>query len=643
MAVKSPWWKKEKGQYVTDPVHAGVFRHVQALEQDQNDIHVQNVLNCSLYSNREPARFSWHNESRGSFRPMNPNLENVIQSVCDALRSRVGKNRPKATPVSRGSDFETYLKARLLDRYLYGEFLRQDVYPKGEDVFLDACIYGTGFLKLDIDGGDIFSERVNPDEIIVDQRECISGCYPSNLFQRKLVSRFWLHEAFGGDKDLAPFLDEIPDKKFFDSHNESSDDMVLLVEGWHLGSGGRHVICAENVTLLDEAYTRDKFPFAVFRWNKAPTGFYGRSLVEDLTGYQIRLNELNEVIRVGQDMMCVPRIFVDQGSAIVKTQFDNSVGRIVSFRGNPPIAETWNAFNTEIYNERDRVRQAAFEFARISPLSAQSKLPSQARLDSSEAIREYSAVEDEGFSHQTQAFEKFYLDIAEHIIELSTKLYKNQKKDRKNFFRARNIIQQINWSDLDLEREAYTLQISASSILNMTPAARKDKLNSWAASGVITPDQYKAWSGEPDLERLADLMSAANDHIELQIDKMLDGIPQTPDPLDNLAAGLRTVNDTYLHLKALETPDGILQGFRDWLELAEALMNPPQQGAPMMPPPGVDPATGMPLPPGLEDPNAPPMMPPGSPEMGPNGIPLNQLTGAPAPSVSTPAAQAFLG
>lgn len=637
-----------------ESVHSLLFPHVRSLERDQEEIHAMNLLNARLYYNRELLAFGWDDETTSQFGPLNHNLENLIQSVVDTLVSRIGKNRPKATIVTRGADFDVYLKGRQLDKYLWGEFQRQDLHRKGEMVFLDALIYGTGVLKVDIDAydKDIFTERVNPDEIVVDQRECVSNKEPMQLHHRRLVSRMWLKETYGdlGD-DILYAISEAQSKNFvYTSLRHPNEDQIVIIESWKLptrkGAGdGRHTICIENCTLLDEEYTRDTFPFVFFRWHDVP-GFYGRSLVGDLLDYQIRLNELNEDIREGQNRMCVPRIFIDAGSEILGSKLDNTIGRAIKFRGTPPIESTWQAFNPEIYNERDRIRDSAFRFAGVSEMAASNKLPTQARLDSSEALREYNAIEDERFNHQAQAYEAFFIDVAKQLIELSSELYSGMDVDRENNYRSRHLVQQIKWSDVDLEADAYILQVSASSIINMTPAARKDKLNEWAAAGVITQEQYKAWSGDPDLERMVDLMSASHDYIQAAVDKLLSGEVVTPDPFANLNEGYRTVVDTYLHLKAATNcPEDILQGFRDWLEICKEILQPTQMQSmiPPAPPMGADPmAMGGAPPPGMVpmDMGAPP---PGMPPMLPPGAPTNMQTGAPAPVVSGPAAEAFLG
>lgn len=573
-----------------DAVHSVLFQHVQALEEDQIDIHVQNIFNARLFSNRELMAFEWNGQIETSFRPVSPNYENGIQQVCETLQSRIGTHRPKATIVTRGADFDAYLKGRQLDRYLWGLFEEQEIYRKGERVWLDATVYGTGFLKIDIDDGDIFTERVHPDEIIVDQRECVSTDKPMCMYQRKLVSRLWLERTYGSNKVAAARIAEAQGNNFrYTSYRSPAEDQIVVIEAWKLptrkgGSDGRHVICIDNVTLLDEAYTRERFPFVWLYWNAPETGFYGRSLVGDLLGKQIRLNQVNELIMLGQDIMCVPRLFLEKGSQIQLSQLDNQVAKIFEYRGTLPEPMTWDAFNAEIYAERDRIKAGMFEDAGLSQAIAQNKpITSQFRADSAEAVRELSSQQDERYNHKVQALERMYLEAAKHYIELSKELYEHYDKSKVVFYKSRFLVYQIDWADVDMEADCYQMQIGASSVLNLTPAARIDKLNNWLDRGLITRAQFYALSGEPDLERLTDSMRAGVDAIEFQIDKMLDGEAMTPTAFDDLTQGVPLVLETMQRLMMLDTPPEIITLFEAWLLTAKQLMQPTEDISPAAP------------------------------------------------------------
>jgi hypothetical protein len=294
------------------------------------------------------------------------------------------------------------------------------------------------------------------------------------------------------------------------------------------------------------------------------------------------------------------------------------------YRGTKPEAITWGAFNAEIYNERERIYQGAFKQAALSELQAMGTLPKQARLDSSEALREATAIGDSRHADKTQAYENATKQFASHLIELNTIKYKKYKKGSTRTFRLGNLVDQIDWKDVDMRRDMYVLEIGASSVTNMSPAARKDILNSWLAGGIITPDQYKAWSGHEDLERISDIMSAGKDYVMYQMDQMFKGKPQTPDENMNIAEHISTVLNTYSHICTLDTSEQIKSLFRNWILAAKEILSPepeppgPQDMMGAQGPAGMDPAMmpqgnpaaaqGMQAPmPGMQDPN---MMPP---------------------------------
>ncbi len=169
------------------------------------------------------------------------------------------------------------------------------------------------------------------------------------------------------------------------------------------------------------------------------------------------------------------------------------------------------------------------------------------------------------------------------------------------------------WEDL----ESFQLTVETASVTSMSPAARKQVLDEWAAKGKIDMPQYKSLSGNPDLEHQVDLMDAAADHVEYMINEMLNDRPQVPDPHDNLELCMRLFTDTYLHLRCMKAESGqskkfdrILQHFRNALQATKNRLQPPvteQTGGlpgPGMTPqePVMDPMTGQPVDPAMMDP-----------------------------------------
>src|SRR5690606_1182360 len=280
------WWEADDGK-----AHELLIPTVREVEERQMEIHQLNLRCAKLYSNRELMALDW---GLGTIRevmhrPATMNTENLCASVVETLYSFIGKNKPKATIVTHDGSFDQIQQGELLDRFLYGEFLHHNVWEKAQMMFRDACVFGTGFLRIDIDpsDGELFIERVLPDEVIVDQRECVSAGEPLQMHLRRVVNRHVLRRMYP-DNELE--IDAC--KSAWISYRNPELDFLVVVESWRRGPGGRHVVAIEGATLVDEPYKRDKFPFVKFCYREPLTGFYGTGAVEQAMPYQSRLNRL---------------------------------------------------------------------------------------------------------------------------------------------------------------------------------------------------------------------------------------------------------------------------------------------------------------------------------------------------------------
>lgn len=637
------WW--ENAEVDEDSgVHREVFPWVQELEENQYEIHQANLDWARLYSNRELQAFEWCGGINAvSHAPQRRLVDNLVQSVCDTATSMIAKHQPKPTLVPRDASWSMHRATQLADQYLYGEFQHLDIYEKTRRVFLDACVFGTGVLKITAaDDGlsgrkEICVERIMPDEIIVDQTECISTLQPMQIHHRKVVSRAWLKQVIlsskkGSKRDrqrIAELIDEAP--SFYTDYRSPGPELIVVIDSYKLpsapGAGdGRHTITIPNATLLNEPYERMDFPFVFFRWSLPLSGFYGQGLAEGVFGYQARLNTLNDNIYKAQDLMCVPRLWFGAGTGLIKDRLDTRIGRILQGRGPAPEPLIWPGASPELYREREVIWENAYRFAGISQHAAQATVPAQ--FESAPAQREFARKELGRFSIQELRWESFHLDIAKHILWWSHKLYAEEKRDPARSWRSGDYTKMINWSDFgDMVTESdYTITVEASSLLNMTPAGRRAQVDEWAQAGVITPAEYKALIGHPDIESELSLTIAAQKNIDFVIEKLEDGEFPVPTPLMDLQSAIPRVHQAYLRAVNLGAPDEIQENLLEWVETADAVLNPePPQPAPMPgAQPAVDPMTGQPMPggpPGM--PGAPPPMGPGmgpgDPTMGPEG------------------------
>lgn len=630
-----------------------LINQARALENIQREVHEQNLWSAQLYCNRELAAFDWGNSAlyRASLAPVSRTGENLVLMVVDTLVSQVGKNRPKARPQTRGASWKLRQEARRLDKFLYGEFIRNRVYEKGKQVFRDACIFGFGAIFVCVDNGQLYLERVFPDELIVDQMEVVAAGKPRHWYRRRVLPVEVAAATYGWNKEqdeyktLVSELETISRTTDYLDYRVVGHGYVVVVEGYQLacdGKPGRHCVAVQNKLLLDEQYDLETPPFVLYRWQEPLSGFYTPSAVEQALPYQIRLNEINDVIRDAQDIMGRPRLLVAEGSRVNPMEIDNLVGRFVKYTGIKPEAVTWPAINAELYNERDRQVRICLEQFGISALASKVSPPSQARFDSSAAFREFNAIQDDRLSDQSQRYERFYLDLAETMIRV---LQDSGANPKTTWVSGGNngMVEEITWKDIDLDKDAYVLQLEATSIFDSTPAALRDELEKQLGMGLITPEEYRLQLSHPDDHSELALQAAAAADIRRVIEKLEDGEYESPTPIQDLVNGVQMVSLAALNLR--QYPDvsaEIHLNFLNWVTEARNILEIGTQKPPDLsaePPPtsaqvpgltGPDPGMmGLPpaVPPGA--PGAPPMagggMFPGAP--GPSQIPVPESIG----------------
>jgi len=572
--INPSWWRTSDDE----EVWINVLGYVRNIEESQTYQHQLNIRNARLYTNSDMLGLDWTlSENNPNRRRQSRVVENVIQSVCDTATSMIAKNRPKASFMTTGASWKLQRRAQLLEQYMEGQFSLLDIYREAVKVFRDAVVFGTGAMKVDIDdsAGKIFAERVLIDEILVDEREARAS-QPRQMHQRKLISRQVLKAQF---PDHAEAIERagtgLTQKNYASAWNTTDPENLWVVESWHLPSGpgeddGRHAICIDGVTLLWEPYEDKTFPFVFYRWSEPLAGFYGQGLSEQLTGIQLRINKINNFIQRAQDLVAVPRVFVDISTKQLKLQINNEIGAIIPYRGKPPVFLTPQAVGAEIYAYKEQLKRSAYELAGISQLSATALKP--AGLESAVALREYNDIETQRFAIQAQEYEEMFLRIAYRVVELSKRLY-GVGFDQEAVWRSTDFARRIKWSEVDIDETIYTMTIEASSIMSRTPAGRMQQVIEMAQAGLVDKDEARKLLQHPDLQSSEDLLNAMLNNIDHTIDKLRDGEYPPPEPFQNLALGMSRVQMAYLHDRDNGAPEEVLDGMRQWIEQAKSILD----------------------------------------------------------------------
>jgi hypothetical protein len=512
------------------------------------------------------------------------------------------------------------------------------LFGKIKKCFRDACVFGFGAVRIGVDDkGRCTTRRVFPDDLVVDQAEAVNSDdgYLQHVYERRCRRIEEVEAEYG----LEPGTIEVPGPHGYLPYRSPGRGWCVVVEGYRTGLNGepgRHVVCTENYLLCDEEWDHPWTPYVWYHFNDPLAGFYWPSVVEQALPFQIRLNEINEVIRDAQDLMARPRIFVAEGSRINPVDLDNAVGRIIKYTGVKPEAMTWDAVSAELYNERERQIRAAFEQFGLTQLAAQGKLPDGARLDSSSALQEASNISDDRLADPMQRYEEFHMQVAERMVDVMKALGGTDGETTWYSGGPKSRAETIKWSEIDLDRDAYVLTLQPASVFSMTPAARTDKLEDWLAKGTITLDQYWEYTGNPDIEGLASLQRAASTDLKRVQELLEDGKYESPNPAQDLVKGVDHMNHAYLQLSEYDdVDDEIKTNFIKWIAMARAVLRqgtqtPDAQGLAGAPAQGVGPEQP-PMPLGMPG-STPPMgmMPQGGPPMGvPMGPGVPVAPGAP--------------
>ena len=608
------WWDTPP-----DMAHLYVFTVVRKLLDDQKYRQTENLQHFRLYNDENYEGLG----PGGVVRPINASVDrrrvtfNVVKSMCDTISAKIAKNRPKATFLTSGGDWAQQRKAELLDKFCQGQFYGADIYMEGPKVFLDSCVFGTGCMKIYEGPNGINAQRVFPAELVIDENESYYG-EPRSLFQTKSMARDVVKGMFPDHKTALDRTMEAKDESV--SRETRVEEQIEIIEAWHLpsvegASDGKHIICANNVTLLEEEWNYDYFPFVWLKWSDRLFGFWGKGLCEELIGIQLEINKLLQNIQL-QMHLATPKVITEAGSKISEAHLNNEIWSVLEYTGTKPDFFVPKTVSGEVFSHLDRLFERAYEISGVSQLAAQSKKP--AGLESGVALREFQDIESERFVIISQKYEQLFLDAARQMIGLAREIV-DRGEEYKVVSHGDKEIEQIDWRDVNLKEEQYVMKIYPTSLLPTTPAARLQSVVDLSQSGLLQdPQTLLKLLDYPDIEAVTSLMTADVDIIDSIIEKIqAKGEPTPPEPYMNLGLCIRRVQQAYIRAKLNNLPENKLEMMRVFIAQCQKLLADMQMAGGMGMPTGPMTSPDMPTP------------PPGMGEPGMMGAPLGPEAGMP--------------
>ena len=371
-------------------------------------------------------------------------------------------------------------------------------------------------------------------------------------------------------------------------------DQVLVVEGWHLKSGknatdGRHTIACTSGIILDEAWDKDAFPFVFLPYSPRLLGFWAQGLAEQLMGTQIEINSLLYTISRAIKIVGVPRIFVEEGSKVSSSSFNNDVGTIVKYRGTKPVFEVAPCVPQELYAQLQRLIEYGYQQCGVSALDASSQKP--AGLNSGEAIRSYDDISTDRLASLSKRYDNFFIDLTYQIVDLAKDIA-SRDGEYQTVYPNKDGTKEINLPEMKLIQDPFVVQVFNQSSLPRDPAGRLQKIVEMTQAGMLSIKEGRRLLDYPDLDQVEKLSNASEERIYQLLDKIVeDGIFTPPDPFLDLQLATEITTQYYNLYAASKLDEERCQMLRDFFtqvqDLIQAATPPPPPQAPAAQPQAV--------------------------------------------------------
>lgn len=604
---KAKWWLAKEGE-----AHTHVFNVIKKIKQHNGHRTNNNLYFAKLYSNMDIAGLAGGMYGRTANQDIlgqNKVTYNVVKSCIDTAAAKIAKTKPRPYFLTEEGSFNLQERSKNLNKFMVGQFEMvgtgwgedRTLYGMGRQCFVDACIFGTGAIKLYInDKNEIKAERVFIDEILVDETD---GRYrnPHQLHQVKLVHRDTLLEKF--PKKYHGRIKAC--KSAMSTDDQTTADMIEVAESYHLPSypgakDGKKVICIENATLMEKDYTKGYFPFLFQRWSLNPLGFYGMGLAEELKGIQIAINKILRDIMVAQHLMSKPQVWLEMQSKVVAKHINNEIGGIKYYSGTPPSFMVPQAMSAEVYQHLETLYNKAYEITGISQLSAQSSKP--AGLNSGVALREFQDIETERFALAGSMYEDFYIDASYMMIDMLRDLV---EKGEKPEVRAQdgNFMRRLSFKDIDIPNDKSTIKAYPTNLLPTTPAGKLQKVQEMTEAGMFTQEEALDLLDYPDISKVNRMKLAPRKAVQKMVDNIVEkGVYESPEPYIDLMYARNYAQSMYCSGRSEGMPEDKMDLLRRFMDDCMALLEPDQPETQLGEPMEEVPLEQMPVDPAMVDP-----------------------------------------
>lgn len=480
------------------------------------------------------------------------------RSLCDTVQADIaGRQRPKPVAMTSGADWQTQRKAERMTRFLAGQMAQRqgkylDAWDLMQDAFLDASIYGICWVYVGGSAdGQVVVERCQPGEVLYDPCSSADGD-PLDLIRVSYWDETRLLAAYvdGPLADGEITEDEaaqmrrgiIAAKERRTTRARASGPRVTrqvrVVEAWRVALSddqpGRHVVAVEGATLLDEEWVREDHPFLALRWSPDRIGLGGTGLIEESRTIAAELDDAMACLQRQHRLNSGRRVYYSDGSiAEEHLQSNEDETHIPVQPGVPlPTVEQVPALNPSTLQLVDLLKQFGYEFPGVSMMSATSR--KEPGVEAGVAIRTLIDMATKRFAVKARGYESAFIRLAELMVEATRDMVRAGIKVQSRS-PGEQYYEDLEWRDVDLERDQYVIQLDVVSSLADRAAGRMATAEESLRSGLIDAAAYQRImppGGTLDLTNEQSPVAAQYRYFEWLIDRYLDAEDDDPEAED---------------------------------------------------------------------------------------------------------------
>lgn len=614
------WWTTKDEDAWQDALE--VARSVEDQLRARNAVRLRNAR---LYSNRDFFGFGTGEFMRAHATSRENGMRlNVVKAVVDTASANVAKNKPRPLFLTTDGDYRLQERADGLTKYCDGLYDAAGVYRAFQRAFKDAAVLDTGCVRAFVENGELKAERVLIADILIDEDDG-RDMAPQSLQHVRHIQRSKLYAMFPGK---AAIIKKAPRDETLSSRASRAADLVRVYDAFHLRSSdtakdGKRLVYVDGGTLYATDHDKDYFPYIFYRWGEALLGFYGDSLVSEIVGLQVEINQLLRQIQAAI-RGAVPRAFIDSASSIPPGNLTDEIWSVVRFTGRPPTFSTPSSVGPEVMNHLWQLYAKAFEITGVSNMEATGR--KEPGVDAAVAMRELRDIASQRFVLNGQRYEEAHVEFARVAVDMTRDMAtaakaKGEKGPRVKV-KSAEFLETIDWKDVDLDEDKFELRVFPSALLPTEPAGRMQTVQEMLANGFITSkEEALELLDIPDVKRMTNLHTAGNKNLRWVMSQILnDGKLEPPTKYQNLQFGLKLAQEEVLNAERLGRPTARIELLYTWMRQAEAVLD--EEAAKAAPPPtslagvadaAAPPAGAMPVDPGMPiDPNAPVLPPDGA-------------------------------